>query len=400
MKKYIQNIILVFIVFTPVFNISELLQFLQGGVVSVLNFSGLSFLKYLKDIFFFLILFLCIIEVWRTGKFNYYNDVFILFLMLCLGSMVVSLLFVPVLGVLAGLRMIFSLLLLPFLYRIADKDFTGRVAKTLLAIFIFHFALQLIQVFVIGNLMFGANALGLSKRNPGIYIIPSSAGFFTLVCKYFFDYHLSIKSSIRRNILNIMILCSVFLAGSGTTVVAYFVYILVNILNKFDRKSKSIIFLPMIGLVVVFFSMLPILTSRDDIFLSLLTRLGIAGDVLQPQNVLLSPNFGLGTNIAKILKVPGALVLDSTYTAIIYNIGILGFISYCIFIYRLFSEHFLHTDFATKKQFLGFSCIFLMFSFTVIIFEAFPMNLLFAISLSYFKLNKISEQQEQHLSPV
>ncbi|MGN6495631.1 MAG: hypothetical protein ACTHLE_26815, partial [Agriterribacter sp.] len=338
----------------------------------------------MKDIFFGVILILCLGEVFRRRVVHFYNDFYILFIGLVLGSLAVSFFFVPLLGVLAGLRMMMSLLLLPFLFGIVDDRFITTIAKTMLILFFAQLTLQLFQVTVLRNMMFGANFLGLSRRNPGFYIVPSSAGFFTLVVLYFTDYYLIIRSTPRRVLLAVAIFVSVFLTGSGTALITYFLYQTILLFAKFDRKSRQVILLPSIIVVIGFFAMLPIITGRPDIFLSLVIRMGIAGDVIQVKNLIVSPNFGLGTNIAMLLKVPGALILDSTYSALIYNVGLLGFFTYVLFFFKLIESNLKMPNQLRQKQFISFCLIYLVFSFTVIIFEAFPMNFLFALGLSFF----------------
>lgn len=75
-----------------------------------------------------------------------------------------------------------------------------------------------------------------------------------------------------------------------------------------------------------------------------------------------------------------AIKADSTVTAVIINIGLVGFLIFTL-AYILWTVRALRSN---RLDAIIFTLIYTLFAFTISIAEAFPMNLLFAVGVAYF----------------
>ena len=130
-----------------------------------------------------------------------------------------------------------------------------------------------------------------------------------------------------------------------------------------------------------FLSYLPIIISRESIFRSLFIRFKIVYENFDLKNFLFSTDFGHATNTGVMLNSKFGFdntnfyIADSTIAALLTNIGLLGtmLVYFTIYYVKINSEKYYY-----------FVIVFVSFSFTTIIPEAYPMSLLFATNIAYF----------------
>jgi hypothetical protein len=283
---------------------------------------------------------------------------------------------------LSGIRWLLPFILAMFLINHISKELLYDIGKILFYLFIVHLILQIFQLFFADG-YFGLFSFGLSRRNPGIFITPSTAASFTIMVLFFSKYYMNKKLEKK---LTFLIPISIFLTASGTGIVIYIVFLILHYLKK--------IYLPLTPLVLIFTAILLILSvdtlsGRGGILeASFGTRISIFIDALNNASVLLN-SFGYGTNIGLLIVHKYGLdvdisILDSWYTTSIVNLGLLN--SFIIFL--LIMVMFFYLSIYRKKEQLLFLIIYLLFSATTIFTESYPVNLLFAVLLAYYIQDK------------
>ena len=262
------------------------------------------------------------------------------------------------------------LLLFPALYHVADTNFQQKLSRILIFLFFLNFIFQLYQLggyFLLGN-----------TRNPGLFAMPSTTALFSLMVMYYV-YHFYTNNLLRNILVYFFGPLSVLLTASGAGVIGLVFFFLIAGYFKIHNKWLfGLICIPV--LILLFFSVLPKMPFRKNVYASPVKRLGLFKDSLQQKDLLLSTNFGSGTRTANLLKRtydrgPSKVYTDSTITVMLTSFGLIPLIFLLLFIVKPLQCNILH---------LHFICIFGLFALTTIIFEAFPANLLFMINLSYF----------------
>jgi hypothetical protein len=237
---------------------------------------------------------------------------------------------------------------------------------------------------------FGTNFFGLSKRNPGIFSKNITMAFFSLTVFYYAIYFE--QGALYRKIVYVLLPFSIFMTSSGTGIVALLATYFYLLFRK-PRSAylKGIMAIASLFAVALTAKFLPLISGRSDIYVSILTRVGIFSKEFNSINLIVSDKFGSATNTGKLLSynfpVKGLanlfFIADSTWTSILANVGLLGLI--------LFGLMLLIANNKTHGYYV-FMIVFGLFSLTIIIFEIFPMNLLFAVNMAYFsstrKINK------------
>ncbi|MFA5097267.1 MAG: hypothetical protein WC490_01405 [Candidatus Margulisiibacteriota bacterium] len=288
--------------------------------------------------------------------------------------------------ILYGARWILPLLTLFFVYKYIDERFQETLTRLLLWLFLFAFVLQVWELFHLKT-WFGPGFMGLSLRNPGFFIAPTLMAVFALLTMYY-TYHFVKNSFIKNGVVYLLGPASVILAASGTGLISLMLFYFVN-LYCFTRQKMLILILS----VLIMFSgviMLPTLTNRGDIYKSFYARVGIMGDSIGFQNLVLSQKFGMASNVASTAKRMStdddgaSFVADSTVTSIAYNSGLFSLVLFFSFALGLF----------LKRQIcFHLWAIYLPFMMTNILFESFPANLLFVVNMAYFYYLKQQNRQ-------
>lgn len=276
-----------------------------------------------------------------------------------------------------------------------DNTFQKKIAKTLVFLLILGVFLQIYQLIYFPK-FWGINFMGLNLRNPGLFSIPSTMAFFTLVVMYYAYVFLN-GGFFRNSIIYFFVPISILLTASGTGLVAMAVSYAMILYNKLKDKNLKILFLLVLLVTICFVSTnLNQLSGREDIYHSVAVRLNIFSSFLNeliqaPIKIFISNEFGVGTNTEVLISNTLGLklnniIVDSTITSILANTGFISTILFIIILLRLFFINFASRFFIT---------IYILFSLTTIIFETFPMNLIFALNIAYF-WNKIREIKYEH----
>jgi hypothetical protein len=280
---------------------------------------------------------------------------------------------------LSGVRWLFPVILLPVFVKYIDINILHRIGGIIFFIFLNHFVFQILQLFYAGG-WFGLNSFGLSARNPGIFFIPSTAAFFSIIVLFFATFY--VENLKYRKVLFFLVPLSVLLTASGTGVAVYIVCFGLYIINK-----KMYIFLPIFSVMafLFFFFFVDVLTGRTGLIeASFGVRVEIFFNLLNNAN-LFSNNLGFGTSTGYLIANEYGLDFDmtsteSTYASILVNLGSINF----IFLVLLITIFIVIFWVRKNKEMLIFSLIFALFGATSSVLEAYPMNLLFSILLGYY----------------
>jgi hypothetical protein len=96
------------------------------------------------------------------------------------------------------------------------------------------------------------------------------------------------------------------------------------------------------------------------------------------ESSLISTDFGYGTNSAVLLGK--GEIMDSTFASLVVNLGYFGF----FMILALIFIAILYAGITKDKMLFVFLIVFTLFSFTTIISEVYPVNLIFGVLMVYF----------------
>lgn len=361
----------------PFLNIYDIIQFFIGTLLSHAHAPKASiFLKFTKDLLFIFLFILGFLAIFHRKRLYFDRLYYCILILFCL-SIAFSFVFShSVKQFVSGVRWFEPILLIPFIRKTVDLKFQERMGKILLILFWINFGVQIIEFFFIKSFYFGMNSLGLSTRNPGLFIIPSTAAFFIIsVAFYVFNF---MKFGQRGKMAySFIFLSAILLTASGTGIVVFILLLFCELYVKV--KEKGTIFLLAIGGGLLGFIILPVVTSRSDIYMSIVIRAGLLFNSLSLKDLVISPGFGLASNSAVQLRVAHAFIADSLYTSLISNIGFIALIFFLVYLFRSRKVGI------TNKKFLEFILINLLFGISTIVFEAYPMNLLFALNLAYFQ---------------
>ncbi|MBY0245767.1 MAG: hypothetical protein K2Q03_09960 [Sphingobacteriaceae bacterium] len=355
---------------TPFLNIYEVISFINGTLMGHGEIaSDALFLRVLKDLLIGIVLLLGIFVVIESGKI--YSNASYYFL---IGSIIFSAaisftLSGSLLQILSGIRWLLPFLIIPFMRNISNLKVQQKNAYILLFLFSIQFILQIVQKFYFKVSYFGTAV-------TGFFIIPSTASFFCLYVWWYFNYFTSV-TKFKRTIMNFFLFLSVLMTGSGTGFLAIFGVVFVKFLSRVKEKLAVLMIVILFGffIAIILIPNLPYLLDRPDFFESPLARVGFFQEYFSISKFLFSWDFGKATNTANQFGVPGAIIADSMYLALLYNIGIISTILFLFFISKVGNKN---------TVFYQFIFINLFFCISTIITESFPMNILFAISIAYF----------------
>ena len=389
-KNDIKLAILALLALTPIFNIFEISTFISGNLENFASITTPLYIKLIKDIGFLIVFILCFLNLRKPEKHTVKRLIFfstpLLFLIATL--FILSYMNDP-LEAMAGLRWISPLLLALFLIGNIDDNSMTEIAKLVSVVFLLSFAIQVLELIktkpLWGDVFFrtaGHNLLGM-PRLPGIFMNPNTTGFF--ICLAMFLGYFYIEKSKLRTLILSLIPISIVLCGSGTAII---VYVATGCVFLIRKKITMISISSSILIIVITVLTLPFITGRQfeyrNIFNSATGRVKVFS-VSAADSELISSRFGRGTNtmhsIAQKFHLKNtAIKADSTVTAVIINIGLVGFLIFTL-AYILWTVRALRSN---RLDAIIFTLIYTLFAFTISIAEAFPMNLLFAVGVAYF----------------
>lgn len=376
----INKLILTVLLLTPIFTFQESLALIMlehRGFVNTSNTLSSIYLKGVKDIFFILIIVSSVLIIIETLKINRVSMI----------GIAVILLFIllpayyyhnNILVFLSGIRWLMPFILVAFLIDHIDKRLLYKIGTIMFYLFIFHFIMQIIQLFFSYG-YFGLNSIGLSSRNPGIFYVPSTAATFTIIVLFFCNYYM--KESLQKKIFY-LIPISIFLTASGTGIGIYLIFMIIYYL-----KNNYLPYLPaiIISAAILLILSLDLLSGRTGLVEN---SLGIRFEHFQKALIsghYLPRDFGYGTATAELIMNKfnldlNMIITHSWYASSIVNLGLIN--STLIFI--ILGIIFVVLTISQDKEKLLFLTIFAMFALTTPIAESYPANLIFAVLFAYY----------------
>ncbi|WP_147693331.1 hypothetical protein [Vogesella mureinivorans] len=360
------------LLFTFLQNYYDLQAIMDGGKLDLLNYEGPTFIKLLKDLIYITIFIVSLHYAWKANV-AIFSPLSFLIVLLIISCFVSSLLSNGVLLSIIGLRWCFPFLIFLLARPFVESIDAESVAKILFLGVSFCFAAQIYQIFNMPPI-YGEILGSIPARTPGIFLAPNSAAFFACSsCAL-------VMSLSKRNknivMLTIILTCLIsILAQSGTGIICSILLLIYHWMGRF-----SISFFVFAGFIfLVMLLNLDSLTMREDyvsasggnrldVFLKMLTLAFTSFD-----------GFGLYTNAAMLNQSTAKLdfVLDSLWASWLGNFGI-----YALPI--LFLTIMFYYQAVCSKTWHGRQpvlLVFLLFSMTSIVFEAFPMNIYIVFGL-------------------
>jgi hypothetical protein len=379
-----RKIITVGLLIVPFLSIGELSALFYGQLITHSeNLTGLF--KISKDIVFILLLSLGFVSCLSSSSLS---KKVLPYLFAVAIAVIPAIIFSSgnnLISIASGLRWLMPIILPIFIFRAVNFEFVQTFILYLSFLFLLHFSVQIFQMFY-SSQWFGVSKFGFNLRSPGLFLIPSTGAFFSVVVLYvilFIE-----KTSSRKKLIFIALgSTSVFLTVSGTG----YVVLLIIIFFYFSTKAKLkdiFLFLPLL-FIFLYFS-ISIFNSRGGatyVKISGGSRLEILIDKFFSADFI-SRSFGFGTNTLVLMGDVNGSILDSTYASLLVNLGYFGFF---IFIALLLLA-FTYSIFGRSKSFFIFLVVFSLFAFTIIIYEAYPANLIMAVILAYFFKSKFHTQ--------
>jgi hypothetical protein len=376
--KTYSRLIILGVMMTPLFGIFEVLALISGTLTSQGEALTPVYIKVLKDLVFASIILVGIAEVLVRRRIIF-NISYTVFMALAIYSAFISFYFMDFLIVVAGIRWILPVLIFPFIYRHVDIALQNRIANCLILLFILGLLLQITQLFLAVG-WWGLNSFGLSKRNPGFYLIPSSMACFSAMTAYYARFYCN-NVLLRNYVVFLLVPLSIILTASGSGFIALVLFWSYLLYCRVKQK-----FVVLACATVLFISLLvfiPFLTEREDIYESMQTRANMLTELVNPKNLLASVNFGSATNTGVLLTATNrdantkSFVADSTVNSLINNTGIVSLLFFMYFLYNSLRH--------TKSRInISFFLLLLPFLLTIIIFELFPINLLLMVNVAFF----------------
>jgi hypothetical protein len=348
-----------FIISIPLNSFYEVKAFLLGGLGTWSELHTPLWIKALKDLFliFSIVLIIPFIKKLMVKQLLLVHLFLIVLLCWALFSSIENDFLLSLIGIRAYWAILF--IYVGFIYNKFDVKY---IFFSLTGVFFLHLVLQIIEMFYAPPL-FQPPFYGLNLRNPGIFVVPATAGAFSLLV-------FALSEMNNRNILKKLAIVSIILSNSTMALLI----LIANYGYKLIKKVKQpqIIILPLLLVFIVVFFNLDILTGRGDgAYISMYTRLGYIWNAFSDiNNFLLGKQFGIATSMAVIKGYPGAIVADNTFSQIYLNIGFLGLILlssiillsgfYLPFIlYLIFIGHCITTVFFELNSIIQFIMFFL-----------------------------------------
>lgn len=377
-----RRLILLGLVLVPFISIGELYALFSGQLFSQSsNLTGVF--KFSKDIVFILLIFTGAIDFLIRDLLNK-KVLFYLFLTCILVLPPLFLSLGNEISITAsGIRWIIPILVPVFVFRAISPDFLHSFSKYIYYLLLLHLFVQILQMFFAVS-WYGTSAFGLNLRNPGLFLIPNTGAFFTVVCLYTSLFITDYTNS-KKNFIVLISTVSVFLTLSGTGFVV-FIFVLVFYFARKEMIKWYLLILPF-GIIFIYFFII-FLSARDAKYVETSggTRLTIFVENFMKSDFI-SSNFGFGTNTAVMLGK--GEIMDSTFASLIVNLGYFGFFAVLCILFLLIS----YSIISFNKSLFVFFVVFVLFSFTTIISEVYPVNLIMGLLIVNFM--RVDSKKEQ-----
>lgn len=353
-------------------NYYDILSIFEGESLALHTYQGPLVMKLGKDICYFLIL-LAIGWNFKKNKRLSNPGIIALFFLLAAWLMMFSVYANGFIVALVGFRWLipfFIFLLMGNWVKTIDRDFfVYFLSIALLGCFV----VQVIQLFFMPP-VFGEILPGLSARAPGYFLAPNSAAFFGCSSASLIMVVQRYRGKFTLTSI-LLAVCIAALAQSGTGLVVSLLLLLWYFLYP---KLKVFLFVGILLTPIAFLN-LNVLTQRDDYL-----ELSGGGRLHALQNIFIESfgsitTFGKYTNAANLLSDNpyNQVAADSLVASWIGNFGIFGLLAtLLIILFVIVSKAQYQRNFVVAPL-----IVFMLFSMTTIIFEAFPMNVILALSI-------------------
>jgi hypothetical protein len=380
---------------TPFLMVSEIYQMYdtENGLVSLAELHTPLEIKLMKDVFFVLLLGCGLFLLISKKKVTLPRPAIYLFAIFS-ASFLISLNHQYSITLLAGLRWILPLFFFLLFYQMPYKtirSFQVGVFKLLTPLFWLGFSMQLHQIFYM-NYYLSAGQL----RNPAFFTSPGAFAIFGLIYGFYTVFFA--KSPRYRLLIFFVILpLSIKLTASGTGIIAYFFLLFTSFTSKIKYKGLYFSVLTLITFSILPY--LPEITMRPTILKSLFDRIETFYVVVTTSEVnWLSQNFGVATNSNTLFFrtfyhhdfFDDLRIYDSNVLAVLVNLGYLGFFSFTYFIAKAYTK---------KIIYYHYLIIFILPMLTNIVFDIFPINILFALCTAYLYRFKENDCQKELACP-
>ena len=368
-----RRLILLGLFLVPFISIGELYALFSGQLFSQSsNLTGIF--KFSKDLVFILLILVGIIDFLLRDLLNK-KALFYLFLTCILVLPPLFLSLGNEISITAsGIRWIIPILLPVFIFKALTPDFLHSFSKYIYYLLLLHLFIQILQMFFASS-WYGTSAFGLNLRNPGLFLIPNTGAFFSVVSLYTSLFISDFKKN-KKFFIIVISTISVFLTLSGTGLIVFLCVLFFYFATR--EMMKWYLLIVPFGVLFIYFFVI-FLSSRDANYIEQSggTRLSIFMENFMKSDVI-STNFGFGTNTAVMLGK--GEIMDSTFASLIVNLGYFGFFSVVSLLFLLISYSII---FRNKSLFVFF-VVFTLFSFTTIISEVYPVNLIMAVLVVNF----------------
>lgn len=351
-------------------NYYDLQSVMSGESLKLYQAQGPLIVRALKDISYTLIGIAIVIHAYRN-RANAFGVAFFAILTICLSLAIVSSGEHGALTAALGLRWAAPLLLF-IMMKEWVRGFDG--AKAIPWVYgglVVCLTLQIYQLFYMPPVY--GTIFGLSARTPGIFLAPNSASFFGCACAAFI--HVYSRNSFRHSIIASLFAIAISaLAQSGTGVFVCFALLL----QAFFARTQALLILAMAVSVPAIFANLDTFLSRDGLVeLSGGGRVDRFWEIVEESAASVN-NFGYYTNAANLADDASQFrrAVDSLVASLIGNFGLL-LVVVLVILFLFIVRNFRGT---TVRLVFSPLAVFAIFSFTTIIFEAYPMNLLLALA--------------------
>lgn len=353
-------------------NYFDLAAILSGADLNLTSYEGPIIFKVVKD---FIYVGLIILITWiaiRTHRWPVTTPS-LLFGLVMLFSFVISALLNDFTIAAIGLRWV-----IPFVIFLLLRDLASRINLRRGTFWLFFGLLACLgaQIYQLFNMppIYGEILGGWPARTPGIFLVPNSTAFFACCCSACISVfaHDHPRTRLIAACLGVAI-C--LLAQSGTGIVTASVLLFWIVKRRFTPQSMSIA--AIIGVLI--FLNLDAITMRDDyVSASGGNRVDVFIDTISVALTSIG-NFGIYTNAGMLQESAFAIsfAADSLWASWFGNFGVLAPVQFALVVI------FVIKNMSTVNWQVALPCVlvFLLFSMTTIIFEAFPMNLLLGIGI-------------------
>lgn len=354
-------------------NFYDISAVMSGSPLALYRYDGPIILKLGKDLLYLTLFLAALSTAIRIRKpllSNYSVVILTCLTFLFLSSALTNGLFTAAIGIRWAFPLVLFLVLRDWLSTLQIDRATSWLFYGL---FICLFA-QIYQLFFMPP-VFGEIFSGISARTPGIFITPNSTAFFACASAACIMTFPNTSKSVRGYAAVIAVLISA-LAQSGTGIITSFILITLWLL---DRHRTIFLALSLI-IFIAAFSNLSTLTQRESDYVQASGGGRIDALIDISKNSLLNfTNFGKYTNASNLSSdnPEQARAPDSLPASWIGNFGILSlpiFFALSIFILTRMQD-------TNWKMALPCLVVFLLFSMTTIVLEAFPMNIMLIVGI-------------------